>query len=49
MGVVGEVVGIMKDSTVSSIVDGVKYEMSRDKGVRLRVEKLVKTLSNSQT
>jgi chromosomal replication initiation ATPase DnaA len=46
---VGEVVGINKNSTVSSIVDRVKYEMSRDKGIRLRVEKLIKTLSNSQT
>ena len=45
---VGEVVGINKNSTVSSIVDRVKYEMSRDKGIRLRVEKLIKTLSNSQ-
>jgi len=46
---VGEVVGINKNSTVSSIIDRVKYEMSRDKGIRLRVEKLIKTLSNSQT
>jgi len=45
----GEVVGITKNSTVSSIIDRVKYEMSRDKGVRLRVEKLIKNLSNSQT
>ena len=49
MGAVGEVVGIKKNSTVSSIADGVKYEMSRDKRVRLRVEKPVKTLSNNQT
>jgi len=45
----GEVFGINKNSTVSSIVDRVKYEMSRDKGIRLRVEKLIRTLSNSQT
>ncbi len=38
---VGEVVGITKNSTVSSIVDRVKCEMSRDKGIRLRVEKLI--------
>jgi hypothetical protein len=36
--VVGEVFGINKNSTVSSGVAGVKYEMSRDKGIRLRVE-----------
>ena len=41
--------GIKKNSTVSSIVDRVKYEMSRDKGVRLRFERLIKTFSNSQT
>ena len=35
--------------TVSSIIDRVKYEMSRDKGIRLHVEKLIKTVSNSQT
>ena len=45
---VGEVVGIKKNSTVSSIADRVKYEMSGDKGVRLRVEKLIKTLRNRQ-
>ena len=35
--------------TVSSIIDRVKYEMSRDKGIRLHVEKLIKTVSNGQT
>jgi hypothetical protein len=35
--------------TVSSIIDRVKYEMDRDKGIRLRVEKLIKTVSNGQT
>ena len=35
--------------TVSSIIDRVKYAMSRDKGIRLRVEKLIKTVSNGQT
>ncbi len=40
--------GISKNSTVSSIIDRVKYEMSRDKGIKLRVEKLVKTLNNGQ-
>jgi len=49
MGPAGEVVGINKNSTVSSINDRVKYEMSRDKGIRLRVEKPIKTLKNSQT
>ena len=47
--VVGRVFGITKNSTVSSSVDRVKYEMRRDKAVRLRVEELIKTLSNSQT
>ena len=47
--VVGEVFGINKSSTVSSSIDRVKYEMRRDKGIRLRVEKLIKILSNSQT
>jgi len=47
--VVGEVFGINKNSTVSSSVDKLKYEMKRDKGIRLRVEELIKTLSNSQT
>ena len=46
---VGEVVGIKKNSTVSSIIDRVKYEMSRDKDIRLRVEKLIKTLSKGQS
>ena len=45
----GEVFGINKNSTVSSIIDRVKYEMSRDKGIRLRIEKLIRILSNSQT
>ena len=45
----GEVFGINKNSTVSSIVDRVKYEMSRDKGIRLSVEKLIRILGNSQT
>ncbi len=45
----GEVIGITKNSTVSSIIGRVKYEMSRDKGMRLRVEKLMKSLNNSQT
>ena len=45
----GEVVGINKNSTVSSIINRVKYEMRRDKGIRLRVEKLIKTLRNGQT
>jgi hypothetical protein len=34
---VGEIVGIIKNSTVSSIVDRVKYEMGRDKGIRVLV------------
>jgi putative transposase len=46
---VGEVFGINKNSTVSSSVHRVKYEMSRGKGIRLRVEELIKSLSNSQT
>jgi chromosomal replication initiation ATPase DnaA len=44
----GEVVGITKNSTVSSIIDRVKYEMSRDQGIKLRVEKLIKTLNNGK-
>ncbi len=28
--------------------DRVKYEMTRDKGIRLRVEELIQILSNSQ-
>jgi len=47
--VVGEVFGITKNSTVSSSVERVKYEMSRDKGIRLRIEELIQILSNSQT
>jgi len=46
---VGEVFGINKNSTVSSSVDKVKYEMNRDKGIKVRVEKLIQILSNSQT
>ena len=46
--VVGEVFGINKNSTVSSSVDRVKYEMNRDKGIKVRVEKLIQILSNSQ-
>jgi len=34
----GEVVGINKNSTVSSIIDRAKYETTRDKGIRLCVE-----------
>lgn len=45
----GKVFGINKNNTVSSIIDRVKNEMSRDKGIRLRIEKLIKTLGNSQT
>ena len=46
--VVCEVLGINKNSTVSSSVDRVKYEMSRDKGIRLRVKDLIQILCNSQ-
>ena len=46
---VGEAFGISKNSTVSSCVDKVKYEMNRDKGIKVRVEKLNQILSNSQT
>jgi len=46
---VGEVFGINKNSTVSSCVDKVKYEMNRDRGIKVRVEKLIQILSNSQT
>jgi len=48
-GPAGELVGINNKSTVSSIIYRVKYEMSRDKDIRLRVEKPIKTLNNSQT
>jgi hypothetical protein len=34
--------------TVSSTIDRVKCEMSRDKGIGLRVEKPIKTVSNGQ-
>ena len=44
----GEVAGINKNSTVSNILDRAKYEMSRYKGIRPLVEKLIKTLNNSQ-
>ena len=47
--VVGEVFGINKNSTVSSSVHRVKYEMRRGRGIRLRIEELIKILSNSQT
>ena len=47
--VVGEIFKITKNSTVSSSIDRVKYEMRKDKGVSLRVEKLIRTLTNSQT
>lgn len=47
--VAGGVFGINKNSIVSSSVDRVKYEMSRDKGIRLCVEELIQILSNSQT
>jgi len=46
---VGEVFGINKNSTVNSHVDKVKYEMNRDKGIKVRIEKLIQNLSNSQT
>ena len=49
LNLVGEVFGINKNSTVSSCVYRVKYEMSRHKGIRLRVEELIKILSNSKT
>ena len=45
---VGEVFGINKNSTVSSSVDRVKYEMKRDKNMRLRVEELIQILTNGQ-
>jgi len=44
----GEVVRINKNSTVSSIIDRPKYAMTRDKGISLRVEKLIKSLSKGQ-
>ena len=47
--VVGEVFGINKNSTVSSSVHRVKYEMRRGRSIRLRIEELIKILSNSQT
>ena len=47
--VVGEVFGINKNSTVSSSVHKVKHEMRRGKSIRLRIEELIKILSNSQT
>ncbi|PQP35151.1 hypothetical protein C6A37_04060, partial [Desulfobacteraceae bacterium SEEP-SAG9] len=47
--VVGEVFGITKNSTVSSSIDRIKHEVRKDKDVNLRVEKLIKTQSKSQT
>ena len=46
---VGEIFGINKNSTVSSIIDRARRGMRRDKGMRLRLEKLIKTLRNGQT
>ncbi len=37
-----------KNSTVSSSIDRVKYEMNRDNDISLRVEELIQILSNSQ-
>ena len=45
--VVGEQFCIEKYSTVSSIVEKVKYEMKVDKGLKKRVQNLVAIISNS--
>ena len=47
--VVRKIFGIKRSDTSSSSIDRVKYEMRRDKCVSLRVEKLIKTLSNRHT
>lgn len=44
----GEVFGISKNSTVSSSVGGVKQAMNRNKGIRVRVEKIIQILIKSQ-
>ncbi len=44
----GEQFGIEKYSTVSSIVERVKYEIKADKGFRKRVENLVRKIVKSQ-
>jgi chromosomal replication initiation ATPase DnaA len=41
--VVDEVFGITKNSTVSSSIDRIKHGMRKDKGVNLRVDKLINT------
>jgi len=44
----GEIFGIRKNSTVSSSISGVKQAMDGNKGIKVRVEKLIQILSNSQ-
>ena len=45
---VGEQFGIEKYSTVSSIVERVKYEMKVDKGLKKRVQNLAEKIIKSQ-
>ena len=45
---VGEQFGIEKYSTVSSIVERVKYEMKVDKGLKIRVQNLTEKITKSQ-
>jgi putative transposase len=45
---VGEQFGIGKYSTVSSIVERVKYEMEADKGLKKRIQKLAEIITKSQ-
>jgi len=45
---VGKQFGIEKYSTVSSIVERVKYEMNADKGLKKRIQNLAEIISKSQ-
>ncbi len=45
---VGEQFGIKKYSTVSSIVERVKYEMKVDKGLKKRIQNLAENITKSQ-
>ncbi len=45
---VGEQFGIEKCSTVSSIVERVKYEMKADRGLKNRVQNLAEKITKSQ-
>jgi chromosomal replication initiation ATPase DnaA len=44
----GKVFGIRKNSTVSSSISGVKQAMKRNKGIRVRIEKLIQILTEQR-